>query len=86
MSGDVDGLPELPALDVGPDPDAGERELPRLLLGDVRGDLYAVPELPVDLDEERDRLGADTCDATEVPPEHVMDPRGVARPGRAATL
>src|SRR3712207_4877670 len=44
------------SLDVGPDPGAGERELPRLLLGYVRGDLYAVAQLAVDLDHERDLL------------------------------
>src|ERR671916_1734153 len=56
-AGDVDALSELPALDVGPDPGALQREPLGLLLGDVRGDLYAVAQLAVDLDDERDLLG-----------------------------
>src|SRR3712207_8178813 len=46
------------SLDVGPDPGAGERELPRLLLGYVRGDLYAVAQLAVDLDRKSTRLNS----------------------------
>src|SRR5215217_8110600 len=56
-SGDVDALPELAALDVGPDLRARERQLLRVLFGDVRRDLYAVAQLAVDLHHERDLLG-----------------------------
>src|SRR5215212_7148991 len=56
-SGDVDALPELAALDVGPDLRARERQLLRVLLGDVRRDLYAVAQLAVHLHHELDLLG-----------------------------
>src|ERR671929_1357852 len=52
----VDAPLEVSPLDMGPDPGARERELPRLLLADIRGGLYAIAQLAVDLDDERDLL------------------------------
>src|SRR5215217_1255029 len=56
-AGDVDALPELAALYVRPYPLAGERYLFSLFLRDICGDLYAVTQLAVYLDHERDLLG-----------------------------
>src|SRR5919202_4034161 len=52
----VDALLEVPPLDVGPETGAREGELPRVLLADIRRRLYAVAQLAVDLDDERDLI------------------------------